>query len=268
MEQGVERIVIVGGGATSHVMLTPDSETVMIRIPNAVMAKGAEGRIATREGGPLSLISAFQQPEVEPSEVRIVVKRTADLVPQVVAAGSNLRVEFALEGSARTEAVVADAEVRAREVESMEVDTVPAVAPVVALDPTEPTMPMGADPISVEELLGGMEVATADPVAVAESMPAPASAPPASLEPPAAIEVLQEGGLIDGKAYRGRRISLDFKDVAISDVLRLIAEVSDLNIISGDEVSGNVSIRLVDVPWDQALDVILLTKGLGLRAGR
>jgi len=46
-------------------------------------------------------------------------------------------------------------------------------------------------------------------------------------------------------------------------VLRLIAEVSDLNIISGDEVEGKVSIRLVDVPWDQALDVILLTKGLG-----
>ena len=46
-------------------------------------------------------------------------------------------------------------------------------------------------------------------------------------------------------------------------MLRLIAEVSDLNIIAGDEVSGNVTIRLVDVPWDEALDVILKTKGLG-----
>jgi type IV pilus assembly protein PilQ len=46
-------------------------------------------------------------------------------------------------------------------------------------------------------------------------------------------------------------------------VLRLIADVSDLNIIAGDEVDGKVTIRLVDVPWDQALDVILLTKGLG-----
>ena len=51
--------------------------------------------------------------------------------------------------------------------------------------------------------------------------------------------------------------------MAIADVLRLLAEVSDLNIIAGDEVSGNVTIRLVDVPWDQALDVILMTKGLG-----
>ena len=46
-------------------------------------------------------------------------------------------------------------------------------------------------------------------------------------------------------------------------MLRLIAEVSDLNMIAGDEVAGKVTIRLVDVPWDQALDVILLTKGLG-----
>jgi len=86
---------------------------------------------------------------------------------------------------------------------------------------------------------------------------------PASLEPPAAVEMLEEGGLIDGKEYRGRRISLDFKNVEIADVLRLIAEVSDLNVIAGDEVTGNITIRLVDVPWDQALDVILLTKGLG-----
>ena len=78
-----------------------------------------------------------------------------------------------------------------------------------------------------------------------------------------AIGMLEEGGLLDQKDYTGRRISLDFKDVEIADVLRLIADVSDLNIIAGDEVEGEVTIRLVDVPWDQALDVILLTKGLG-----
>ncbi|HVH20161.1 MAG TPA: type IV pilus secretin PilQ, partial [Myxococcota bacterium] len=86
---------------------------------------------------------------------------------------------------------------------------------------------------------------------------------PASMDPPAAIEILNEGGLMDGKEYVGRRISLDFKEVEIADVLRLVAEVSDLNVIAGDEVKGKVTIRLVDVPWDQALDVILLTKGLG-----
>ena len=90
------------------------------------------------------------------------------------------------------------------------------------------------------------------------------SSVPAALDPSAdSVEILTEGGLVDGKTYSGRRISLDFKDVEIDDVLRLIAEVSDLNIIAGDEVNGKVTIRLVDVPWDQALDVILLTRGLG-----
>jgi type IV pilus assembly protein PilQ len=95
--------------------------------------------------------------------------------------------------------------------------------------------------------------------ATAQGLPAE----PAAGAPPASIEILNEGGLMDGKEYVGRHISLDFKEVDIADVLRLIAEVSDLNVIAGDEVKGKVTIRLVDVPWDQALDVILLTKGLG-----
>ena len=95
-----------------------------------------------------------------------------------------------------------------------------------------------------------------------------ASAPPAAPEPGSSMDILREGGLVDDKIYQGRRISLDFNDVPVADVMRLIAEVSDLNVIAGDEVQGNVTIRMMDVPWDQALDVILMTKGLGfIRVG-
>jgi type IV pilus assembly protein PilQ len=80
---------------------------------------------------------------------------------------------------------------------------------------------------------------------------------------PASIDLLEEGGFAEDKSYTGRRVSLDFKDADIANILRLIAEVSDLNVIAGQDVSGKVTIRLVDVPWDQALDVILLTQGLG-----
>lgn len=106
-------------------------------------------------------------------------------------------------------------------------------------------------------------VEVAHRAAAAARPPAPATPaqPPAAAGSP--TDLLKEGGLVAGKTYTGRRISLDFKDVEIADVLRLIAEVSDLNVIAGDEVKGNVTIRLTDVPWDQALDVILLTKGLG-----
>jgi len=250
---GVERIAVVASGAVKHDWVAPDAETVVVRLPNAVISKEAEGRIAPSEGSALSLISVFQQPDVTPAEVRIVIKRPANLVPTIAALGSNVVIEFPASDLTPPAAVA-----------TRETDEESATA---ALDATEPQMPT-APSVDDSDLPMLDDVAAVEPaVAVAESFafdePAGAQAGPASLEPPAAIEVLQEGGLIDGKQYRGRRVSLDFKDVVIADVLRLIAEVSDLNIISGDEVQGNVSIRLVDVPWDQALDVILLTKGLG-----
>jgi len=68
----------------------------------------------------------------------------------------------------------------------------------------------------------------------------------------------------DPPRYVGERISLDFKDADINNILRLIAEVSDLNVVAGDDVKGTVTIKLTDVPWDQALEVILLSNGLGM----
>jgi type IV pilus secretin (or competence protein) PilQ len=65
------------------------------------------------------------------------------------------------------------------------------------------------------------------------------------------------------KKYTGSRISLDFKDADINNILRLIAEVSNLNIVAGEDVKGTVTIRLQDVPWDQALDTILVSNNLG-----
>jgi len=67
----------------------------------------------------------------------------------------------------------------------------------------------------------------------------------------------------DERKYSGKKINLDFKEVEILDVLRLMADISKLNIIAGDDVKGNVTVRLVDIPWDEALDVILKSKSLG-----
>jgi type IV pilus assembly protein PilQ len=65
------------------------------------------------------------------------------------------------------------------------------------------------------------------------------------------------------KKYVGQRISLDFKDADLANVFRIIAEVSNLNIITTDDVKGQVSVRLINVPWDQALDIVLKSKALG-----
>jgi len=69
-------------------------------------------------------------------------------------------------------------------------------------------------------------------------------------------------GSLEEKEYTGRLISLDLQETDIDNALRIIAEVSNLNIISSDDVSGKVTLRLIDVPWDQALDVILKTNAL------
>jgi type IV pilus assembly protein PilQ len=63
--------------------------------------------------------------------------------------------------------------------------------------------------------------------------------------------------------YKGQKVTFDFKDIDIRNALKLIAEMSKLNIIMSDDVKGTLTMRLVDVPWDQALDLILTARGLG-----
>ncbi len=75
--------------------------------------------------------------------------------------------------------------------------------------------------------------------------------------------VQQLGATAPGeRQYTGQRISLDFKDADIQNVLRILADVSGLNIITTEEVQGKLTMRLVDVPWDQAFDAILRAKNL------
>lgn len=69
----------------------------------------------------------------------------------------------------------------------------------------------------------------------------------------------------DVRTYRGRPVTFNFQDVPVRTVLQLIAELSDLNIVASDSVQGNVTLRLINVPWDQALDIVLQAKGLDKR---
>ncbi|HUU02060.1 MAG TPA: type IV pilus secretin PilQ [Myxococcota bacterium] len=70
-------------------------------------------------------------------------------------------------------------------------------------------------------------------------------------------------GVRKRRKYHGKRISLDFKDADIHNILRLISEVAKLNIITGDDVKGKITVTMRNVPWDQALEIILKTKKLG-----
>jgi type IV pilus assembly protein PilQ len=73
----------------------------------------------------------------------------------------------------------------------------------------------------------------------------------------------QETAPAEGRKYTGQKLSLDFKDADIKNVFRLLAEVSGKNIVVTDDVNRKVTLRLVEVPWDQAMDLIITTNGLG-----
>jgi type IV pilus secretin PilQ/predicted competence protein len=263
-----DRVAVLSEQVVDYVVHEPDEETVVLSLEQATISKQAEGRISPAADGPLSLITAFQQPDVETPEVRVVMKRAPGIEPQVTRRGTVIFVDFPRDGVAarpplfqglsEMDAGTGLAQAGAEPASGSALASDP--ASLEALESVEPDAEPGTSFADEGSVSGGMPAVEGDLATIA---PSAESAAPASLEPPASVEILEEGGLIDGKEYQGRRISLDFKDVEIADVLRLIAEVSDLNLIAGDEVQGKVTIRLVDVPWDQALDVILLTKGLG-----
>jgi len=71
--------------------------------------------------------------------------------------------------------------------------------------------------------------------------------------------------LVPGQGYTGQRLSLNFQSIEIRALLQIIADFSDFNVVTSDTVTGTVTLRLKDVPWDQALDIILQSKGLDKR---
>jgi type IV pilus assembly protein PilQ len=71
--------------------------------------------------------------------------------------------------------------------------------------------------------------------------------------------------LVQGTGYSGEKLSLNFQNIEVRSLLQVIADFTNFNIVTSDTVTGAVTLRLKDVPWDQALDIILQAKGLGMR---
>ncbi len=133
-----------------------------------------------------------------------------------------------------------------------------AVAPEVA-----PTAP----PVKPEEKVATAAAAVTEKAAVEK--PAVEAVP---VEEPVREEAFAEMGKSTQinakpgakKRFTGRRVTLEFVDADVRKIFQLLAEVSNLNFLIGDDVSGVITIKLVNVPWDQALDVILESKSLGM----
>ncbi|MCA1779569.1 MAG: type IV pilus secretin PilQ, partial [Xanthomonadaceae bacterium] len=84
-------------------------------------------------------------------------------------------------------------------------------------------------------------------------------------KPPEDARMTRELEFFQEREFAGDRITLNFQDIPVRSVLQLIADVSDLNIVVSDSVTGNLTLRLTNVPWDQALDIVLETRNLDMR---
>ncbi|WP_236580462.1 type IV pilus secretin PilQ [Rubrivivax sp. A210] len=71
--------------------------------------------------------------------------------------------------------------------------------------------------------------------------------------------------LVQGPGFQGEKLSLNFQNIEVRALLQVIADFTNFNVVTSDTVTGTVTLRLKDVPWDQALDIILQSKGLGVR---
>jgi type IV pilus assembly protein PilQ len=102
----------------------------------------------------------------------------------------------------------------------------------------------------------GKEAIPAVPLAAKKERATPAPEGPA-------VSTTEEMLVAGGNRYTGRKISLDLQDADLVNVLRLFAEVANINIVISPEVKGKVTVRMVNIPWDQAMDIILKMNGLG-----
>jgi type IV pilus assembly protein PilQ len=131
----------------------------------------------------------------------------------------------------------------------------PAPAPLAALRPeAEP------DPDAAASAMPAVAIPVAAVPLPALPAPAPAALPEPQIAPASMESTIATGGR---KVYTGHPISLDFKDGDLQDIFRLFADISGLNVVVNPGVSGKVTLKLTEVPWDQALDLILKTNGLG-----
>ena len=124
----------------------------------------------------------------------------------------------------------------------------------------EASAPPQSAPAAAEKPAGGsshrnVTIPAPERLKLLDSLPA--------LAQPKSGDSVESGATGGGERFSGKRISLDFQDAEISSVLRLIADVSGLNMVVGESVKAKVTIKLLNVPWDQSLDLILKLNNLG-----
>jgi type IV pilus assembly protein PilQ len=209
-----------------------------VRLPDALQRK----LDVSAFGGAVQAISAFRR-NSDPTKVVVEIERAQDASGSVSREGTSLVYSFSRGPvPASRSGIAADggAARRTRTVAREQPTFDPAIPKVETTfaDAGDASRFLGAPGRGIEEQVG-------------EPSEAAAFLPSSSV-------------LAQQRRFAGRRIDLDLKDAPIHEVLRLISDVGRVNIVAGDNVTGTVTIRMRNVPWDQALETVLQAKGYGM----
>ncbi|WDT77642.1 MAG: type IV pilus secretin PilQ [Candidatus Manganitrophus sp.] len=274
-KEGLQLVITSDGQLSPNVFLL-DPKRLVIDLPDVKMASKIKTLPAKNHAVKQARIG------VHSNKVRLVLDLNAPVVYSLQQDGPQLRVHLK-----DASEVASSSKKEASGNSSAPADVSAAPATAVIVPPVVP-MPEAAVPnMEVAALVDPSAGMTEGTEAAAAPTPAPAPmidvrmAEKPSVEAPLervadkADIVLENGesseepkksvetGSVTPPKYVGRRISLDFQDADLANVIRLIADVSNLNIVLGEDVKGKVTLKLINVPWDQALDIILKMNNFG-----
>jgi type IV pilus assembly protein PilQ len=228
-------LVIEATEPVPYLTSRPDPLTVTLDFRN-VDAAGLANSVAPREGSPIRAVQV-ESAEADGAPVaRVRVSLIEPVQHQVRSERSNVVVDFERPSARMTPYAVPAGSGRSVPVEPLP-DAMQALVP-------EP--PSGPSPIDL------LRASTAQ---------APAAG--AAVQQPAAPAEPGQTTASTGRQYSGHPISMDFQDMDLRAVLRLFADISGLNMVIDPAVQGSVNVKLDEVPWDQALDIILRANKLG-----
>jgi type IV pilus assembly protein PilQ len=230
-QKGADRISIDLAGAAAFAELPAEAGKSLIEITGASLPDALQKKLDTTAfGGPVKSVSVYRR-KSDATKIVIEVERADGTKSSVLRQEGTLVCTFAPAGAEATTAPAAPA------------------APPKSDAPRSRTIAVEEEMTGIPKVEQTFSFAAGDKESVTEADQADAFGPTLAGQQ---------------KRFSGRRVDLDLRDADIHNVLRLLADVGKVNIITSDNVTGSVTIRLRNVPWDQALETVLQAKGLGM----
>ncbi len=272
------RIIVSTSDAATYDVFKISEKTVALDLKKMRVPERLKRGVDTKAfDSAVDYISLYNVKSETSRDVRIIVRLREGVDFEAIQEGKRIYLDFekptkpigrgkAMEADEPHQSQLAEAEVTESEGPEPGSQVAKAKAAEIEENPSEKTKTVEEEKVAQEVVKTPKETAAPPEKGTEQEAVTPVEkgAPKEEIPPEPSIEresILETMAV--QKRYTGKKLSLDFKDADINNILRLIAEVSDLNIIAAEDVKGKITIRLVDVPWDQALDIILQSNDLG-----